>query len=239
MQAFYHSIDTFGAVDGRGIRYVLFLSGCRLECNFCHNPDTWEQGSKSISVEAVINSVNRYRLFYDAAAGGITVSGGEPLLQADFVAELFKRCHDEKIHTTLDTAGYAPSSALEKVIPYCDAILFSLKAASNDIHKKLTGKGNDIILNNLFLAASLSNVTVRYVIIPGINNSRTDILALADIINNIPSRPPVELLPYHTLGRSKWERLGKIYQLSNVPAASENDILQVREWLTEFNITTL
>lgn len=238
LQGYYHSIDTFGAADGIGVRYVLFLSGCQLGCTFCHNPDTWEQGNNAISVEEIIKDIRRYRRFYDASNGGITVSGGEPLLQADFVAELFKHCRCENIHTTLDTSGYAPQSAIRKVLPYSDAVLFSLKAVNNTIHRTLTGKDNTLILDNLKLAVSLSSVTVRYVVIPGINNSHADIMALGSIINNLPNSVPVELLPYHTLGRSKWEQLGKLYPLNSAPAASQKEVDQVRQWLQDQNIIT-
>lgn len=236
IKGFYHSIDTFGAVDGRGLRYVLFLAGCKLGCIFCHNPDTWEQGHNTISVDDVIEDIKRYRRFYDASNGGLTVSGGEPLMQADFVAELFKRCRHEKIHTTLDTSGYASPDDLKKVLAYSDAVLFSIKAVNELKHKKLTGKKNDVILSNLCLAASVSTVTIRYVVIPGINNRHDDILALGSLINNLPSALSVELLPYHTLGRTKWDALEKDYLLHEVPAASEQDIEQVRLWLKEQNI---
>jgi len=238
LQGFYHSIDTFGAVDGRGIRYVLFLSGCELGCEFCHNPDTWEQGRNTISVEEILKDIRRYRRFYDASNGGITVSGGEPLLQADFVAELFKHCRRENVHTTLDTSGYAPQNAIRKVLPYSNAVLFSLKAANSATHRKLTGKDNALILNNLNLAASLSKVTVRYVIIPGINNSHAEITDLSKIIRKLPQLVAVELLPYHTLGRSKWDQLGKPYPLPGIPPADENDVHQVRQWLQDKNIIT-
>lgn len=236
---FYHSVDTFGAADGRGIRYVLFLSGCKLGCKFCHNPDTWEQGNKTISVENVVNDVKRYRRFYDKSGGGITVSGGEPLLQADFVAALFEHCHHEKIHTTLDTSGYASTAAAHKALIHSDAVLFSIKAAHSLKHQELTGKDNDIIIANLRLAVSLSKVTVRYVVIPGINDHYEDITVLSELIHRLPQSVSIELLPYHTLGRSKWEMLGWDYPLAAIPAAGDHEIEQVKGWLTEQNINVL
>ncbi|MPN17861.1 Pyruvate formate-lyase 1-activating enzyme [bioreactor metagenome] len=139
----------------------------------------------------------------------------------------------------MDTSGYAPTNAIHKVLPYSDAVLFSLKAVNNTVHRKLTGKDNNIILANLRLAASLGTVTVRYVVIPGINNSHADIAALGNIINNLPQPVPVELLPYHTLGRSKWDQLGKAYSLTGVPPATEKEVEQVRQWLKDQNIITI
>lgn len=237
MQGYYHSIDTFGAVDGRGLRYVLFLAGCKLGCKFCHNPDTWEQGHNTITVEDALKDIKRYRRFYDAGNGGLTVSGGEPLMQPDFVADLFAHCRRDSIHTTLDTSGYASSSDLRKVLTHTDAILFSIKAVDAIKHRQLTGKENYIILNNLRIAAELSDVTVRYVVIPGINDTRSDIQVLGDLIKSLDSDIKVELLPYHTMGRGKWDALGKSYLLDEIPAASQDNIDQVKQYLEQQNIS--
>lgn len=236
---YYHSIETFGTVDGRGIRYVLFLAGCSLGCKFCHNPDTWVQGEKTIPVEAVLADIRKYRRYYEASGGGITLSGGEPLLQPDFVAEVFQQCRGQKVHTTLDTAGNCPEASLARVLPFTDAVLFSLKAVDPGKHRWLTGAGNTRILANLNQVSSVLPVVLRYVVIPGITNTREDITALADLIGSLPGEAAVELLPYHTFGREKWAQLGRAYLLEGVPAATPQDMIKVQTLLQEREIDVL
>lgn len=233
MQAYYHSINTFGTVDGPGIRYVLFLAGCELACSFCHNPDTWVMSGKTITVEEVMKEILEYRSFYDTSGGGLTVSGGEPLLQPDFVAALFEKCHLQGIHTVLDTGGFARPEALKKVLPHTDAILFSLKAADINIHRQLTGRGNELIIANLIHAASNCSLTLRYVIIPGINDSSSDLSQLANLVKQLPTSVQLDLLPYHTMGLTKWEALKIPYKLGHVPAATETDVKRVKAFLLQ------
>lgn len=236
---YYHSIETFGTVDGRGIRYVLFLGGCSLGCKFCHNPDTWVRGDKTITVEAVMADIKKYRRYYEASGGGITLSGGEPLMQPDFVAAVFKRCREQKVHTTLDTAGNYPAGHLDKVLPYTDAVLFSIKAVDPVKHHWLTGADNTRILANLKKVSAVMPVTVRYVVIPGVTNSREDIHALAGLIKTLPGHAVVELLPYHTFGRRKWAELGRTYLLEGVPDATPQDVARVQALLKEQDIDVL
>jgi pyruvate formate lyase activating enzyme len=236
----YHSIDTFGAVDGRGIRYVLFLAGCKLGCKFCHNPDTWNDCGQTATADQILKNMERYRPYYDASDGGLTVSGGEPLLQPSFVAGLFKKCREKKIHTALDTAGFCPAENLEEVLPFTDAVLFSIKTADPVQHRNLTGATNELILKNLStVAGTLLPLTLRYVVIPGVNNTPRDISRLARLIRSLPRSVPVELLPYHTMGKNKWENLGWRYPLEDVPAASSGDVLETRRQLTSHGITVL
>lgn len=238
MKAYYHSIETFGAVDGPGIRYVLFLTGCNLGCAFCHNPDTWTQGKKTITVAEVLEDIAQYRSFYEAP-GGITVSGGEPLLQAGFVAELFKACKAEGIHTVLDTSGYASRQSVEIVLPYADQVLFCLKAVSPKVHRQLTVGDNDAIIANLQHIVAATTVTVRYVIIPGINDSQSELMALAGLLHALTTSVKVELLPYHTLGRHKWESLGLPYRLPAVPDAKPDDMNRAKQILEDAGIAVL
>lgn len=239
MKAYYHSIETFGTVDGQGIRYVLFLAGCSLGCVFCHNPDTWSYGEKVITIPEILADYHKYRSFYDASGGGITVSGGEPLLQADFVAELFKACRELGIHTTLDTAGYCTQQQVFKVIPYTDAVLFSLKATTAEQYQFLTVTDNAVILANLRHFAAHIPITLRYVLIPGINDSISDLVQLAGLIKTLPSLVPVELLAYHTLGREKWLKLGLEYRLEEVPDATGAQIAQAKRQLEAQGIQVL
>lgn len=240
MKAYYHSVETFGAVDGPGIRYVLFLAGCNLGCAFCHNPDTWTQGGKTITVAEVLDDIAQYRSFYEASGGGITVSGGEPLLQAEFVAELFKACKAERIHTILDTSGYASQRKVEMVLPYADQVLFCLKAVTSKVHRQLTvADNNEGIIANLRHIAAVATVTVRYVIIPGVNDSQSELMALAGLLQTLTKPVKVELLPYHTLGRHKWETLGMPYRLAAVPDAGPADLTRAKRLFEDSGIAVL
>lgn len=231
MQVYYHSVEEFGTVDGPGIRFVLFLSGCSLGCKFCHNPDTWAQGSKQISVPEVLARYREYQEFYHASGGGITVSGGEPLQQAEFVAALFAACQQQGIHTTLDTSGYASTATLAKVLPYTNQLLFCLKAALDRRYKQLSNSGLYNILENLEYAhKQVGDCTVRYVVIPGVNDGVQDIGALGSIMKNLPGAK-LELLAYHNLGIRKWQELNMHYELAEVPAATAQDLERVRSLL--------
>lgn len=240
MKGYYHSIETFGTVDGPGIRYVLFLSGCQLRCSFCHNPDTWEQGSQLITVAEVLADVERYRNFYDKSGGGITVSGGEPLLQAEFVAELFRNCQERGIHTLLDTSGCAQLENLQLVLSYTDQIQFSIKAVDVVKHQQLTAMGNEEILVNLrYVAEQKIFLVIRYVVIPEVNDSMADLQKLADLVNNLLGKASVELLGYHTMGLEKWRQLGWKYRLEHIHAATEQDLAIAKIILNQHGVQTL
>lgn len=239
MLAYVHSTETFGTVDGPGIRYVLFLAGCSLACGFCHNRDTWEKGDKRISVTQVLGEYARYRAYYDAAGGGITVSGGEPLLQATFVAELFAACKEQGIHTLLETAGNCSYRAFEDVLPITDSVLFGIKAVDPALHKSLTGCANDLLLANLARVVKTVPVTVRYVIIPGLNDSQQHLEALADLLHSLAQCPPVELLAYHKLGQYKWKELGIPYPLADVHEATSDHMELARNILHKREINVM
>lgn len=233
MEAFYHSVTTFGTVDGPGIRYVLFLNGCQMSCCFCHNPDTWIMSGKTISVSEVMRDLLQYRAYYDKSQGGLTVTGGEPLLQPDFVAELFSECHRQGIHTVLDTGGFAATSSLEKVLPATDLVMFSLKSADRVLHKKLTGRDNTLILENLYLAAKSLPLILRYIIIPGITDTAEQLLALIEIIKKLPPAVTLDLLPYHSLGKAKWLALHRNYELADQREATQNDLNTVKAYFKQ------
>jgi len=239
MDGYYHSIERFGTVDGQGIRYVLFLSGCQLRCRFCHNPDTWRRGIKTISTEKILADVLRYRQFYDSSGGGITLSGGEPLLQPAFIAELLAKCRSHRIHTTIDTAGYYEQQNITDILPYTDAALFSIKAVNPEKHQWLAGFSNDQIISNLHYMAEHIPVIVRYVIIPGLTNLPEDLQNLAHLIHSLPESVPVELLAYHTFGQQKWQALQMNYTLSDIPEATPQDVTAAADILMDQGITIL
>lgn len=239
MRGHIHSCETFGTVDGPGIRYVLFLSGCPLRCAFCHNPDTWAAGDKTVAVQEVLADIARYRRFYTASGGGVTVSGGEPLLQPHFVAQLLAGCRSAGLHTMIDTAGFYPRQNLEMVLPYTDMAAFSIKAVDPVKHERLTGAGNAGIIANLRYVAARKPTVLRYVVIPGVNDTAADIDALAGLVKAAPGNMPVELLAYHTLGRRKWETLGFKYQLDEVRQAEGADLDKARLRLAGHSISVL
>lgn len=239
MQGYYHSIEHFGTVDGQGIRYVLFLAGCQLRCRFCHNPDTWQQGSQTITTEEILADLKHYRHFYDSSGGGITASGGEPLLQSQFLAELFAACQKHQFHTTIDTAGYYDRQNITDILPYTNAALFSIKAVEPKKHLWLAGFDNKQIISNLHYLAQHIPVTLRYVVIPEITTLTEDIDALADLVHSLPALVPVELLPYHSFGRTKWQALRMKYTLDHVPDATSQDVTAVADRLKIKGITII
>ena len=238
MIGYVHSIEPFGTVDGPGIRMVVFLAGCRLGCAFCHNPDTWrEESGEAMMVEDVLARFERNRPFYKK--GGITVSGGEPLLQAAFVAALFAACREKGIDTALDTAGYAPAEALAQVLPFTDRVLFGLKAVHPLVHQQLTRRDNQLILGNLHqAAASKAVLVVRWVVIPGENDSADELERLAALLKSLNRPLTVELLPYHTMALPKWKALNMLYKLSDQPATAAQ-VAAVKTKLTESGIECL
>ena len=241
MNANVHSIETFGTVDGPGIRYVIFLQGCLLRCQFCHNADTWEIGKgKPMSVEEIIQDLTSYLPFIDASGGGITVSGGEPLLQIEFLIELFKECKKIGIHTTIDSSGGCYSTSphfqeqLMEVLKYTDLILLDLKHINRAKHKQLTGMANDHILQ---FARLLSDhqvpVWIRHVLVPTVTNDEKDLNELGDFIGTLRNVKKVEILPYHKLGVYKWEALGLEYPLKGIEPPSEEEVTKAYQILTK------
>jgi len=239
MNGYYHSIEHFGTVDGQGIRYVLFLAGCKLRCRFCHNPDTWQTGNQTISTEKVLADILRYRHFYDPSGGGITLSGGEPLLQTTFATELLSACRAHHIHTTIDTAGYYDQQNITHILPYTDAALFSIKAVDPQKHRWLAGFDNTQILSNLHYMVKHIPTTLRYVLLPGLTNLPEDLQSLSNLIHSLPKPTPIELLPYHTYGRQKWQDLKIPYTLDHIPVATAQDVTAATTLLTAQGINVL
>ena len=239
MTGYVHSLEPFGTVDGPGIRMVVFLAGCQLGCAFCHNPDTWrEKAGQQLTVEDILARFERNKPFY--RKGGITVSGGEPLLQAPFVRALFTACRERGIDTALDTAGYAPAEALASVLPVTDRVLFGLKAVHPLRHQRLTQRDNELILANLRQAAAgQAELVVRWVVIPGENDSADELSRLADLLHSLNRPLTVELLPYHTMALVKWQALGMHYKLADAPEATKEMVAAVRQTLAANGIICL
>jgi pyruvate formate lyase activating enzyme len=236
-----HSIETFGTVDGPGIRYVIFTQGCLLRCQFCHNADTWEIGTgKQMSVEEIINDLTSYLPFIESSGGGITVSGGEPLLQIPFLIDLFKACKKIGIHTTIDSSGGCYSTAplfqeqLNELLKYTDLILLDLKHINRKKHIRLTGMANDHILEFARLLSERKiPVWIRHVLVPSITDDEQDLNDLGDFIGTLNNVKKVEILPYHKLGVYKWETLGLDYPIKEVEPPSEAQVKEAYQILTK------
>jgi pyruvate formate lyase activating enzyme len=218
-----HSVESMGAVDGPGIRFVVFLQGCQMRCRYCHNPDTWKlNGGTEQSVGRLADEIRQYLPFMKASKGGVTISGGEPLLQAPFVAALMAECHRMGVHTALDTSGYVPSlEAVGAVLDHTDLVLLDLKLMNPSKHKELTGRELERILEFVRLVTDRKiPIWVRHVVVPGVTDDPADVDALGSFVAQLPGVERVELLPYHLLGKHKWEALGIRYQLDDVEPPS-------------------
>lgn len=222
-----HSVESFGTVDGPGIRFVVFMQGCTLKCKYCHNRDTWDTHSGTeISVQELVKQILNYKTYIDNSGGGVTVSGGEPLLQAEFVTELFKNLKSIGIHTALDTAGSIPiSNQIKDLLKYTDLVLLDIKHIDNEKCINLTGFSNK---NNLEFAKYLSNlkipVWIRQVLVPGYTDDKFDLQKLKKFLDTLENVEKIELLPYHDLGKFKWKEIGETYELENVLPPNKEDI---------------
>ena len=232
MKGKIHSMESMGTLDGPGIRFVLFMQGCILKCKYCHNRDTWDaRMGKSIEVDEVVKKVLRCKPFIDASGGGITVSGGEALLQPEFVYELFSELHKYNIHTCLDTAGSIEiTPQIKKLLSETDLVLLDIKHINDEKSKKLVGASNK---NNLAFAKYLSRhnipMCIRQVLVPGYTDDEQDLIELKKFINTLNNVEKIEFLPYHDLGKYKWEDLGKEYPLEGVRTANNDDVARAKK----------
>lgn len=230
-----HSFETFGTVDGPGIRFVIFMQGCPFRCLYCHNPDTWSTDDGSLySVENVFDKIKRYLPYFENSGGGVTVSGGEPLLQSEFITELFKLCKNEGIHTAIDTNGFvdSKSTAVNELLDYTDLILLDIKQIDEAKHKTLTGYSNKSVLEFAkHLDSRKIPVWLRYVVVPGLTDYEPDVKKLNKFISGLSNIQKIELLPFHKMGEYKWTELGIDYTLHDTPPANERDIEKVEKIL--------
>lgn len=228
-----HSIESFGTVDGPGIRFVLFLQGCSLKCKYCHNRDTWDiNGGEYRSLNEILDKILRYKN-YIYKDGGVTVTGGEPLLQFQFLIQLFTKLKKHKIHTCIDTSGMvALTDDMKKLIDLTDLFLLDIKHIDSEKCKKLVGFSNE---KELAFARYLSDnnkpMWIRQVLIPGITDDENDLLKLKDFVDSLKTVQKVEILPYHTMGKFKWNKLGFKYELEGIPDATQNDIKRAKKIL--------
>ena len=223
-----HSVETFGALDGPGIRYVLFLQGCPLRCAYCHNPDTWEMSGKTVKTAAqVVEDILRYSHFI--AAGGVTLSGGEPLLQADFCREVIELCHQHGLHCAIDTSGALPLSQCQTAVNAADMLLLDIKALDPQVYRKLTGSDNRnalALLNYCELIGKM--VWIRHVLVPGVTLIPERLEALAEFLRGYACVARVELLPFHKMGEYKWEAMHMKSPLAGTNAPTEEEVAMAK-----------
>ncbi|ERI89685.1 pyruvate formate-lyase 1-activating enzyme [Clostridiales bacterium oral taxon 876 str. F0540] len=230
-----HSIESMGLVDGPGVRTVVFLQGCKLRCSYCHNPDTWAtDGGTEYTPEELLRKIMRFKPYFERSGGGVTFSGGDPLLQPEFLLEMLKLCKEKGIHTALDTAGYG-FGQYDEILQYTDLVLLDIKHVDDIGYKNLTGRskhGLDQFLEAL--ERSNTKVWIRHVVVPGITDSEEHIEKLKEIIKTIKNVEKVELLPYHTLGVQKYEKLGIRYRLENVEPMDKEYTKKLEKQLNDF-----
>lgn len=231
-----HSIESFGTVDGPGIRFVLFLQGCSLKCKYCHNRDTWDiHGGEFKSLDEIFEKIMRYKN-YICPNGGVTVTGGEPLLQYEFLIELFKKLKKEKIHTCIDTSGMvALTDKIKELIELTDLFLLDIKHIDPEKCKELVGISNKRELEfAIYLSENNKHMWLRQVLIPDITDDEQDLLKLKDFISELKTVDKVEILPYHNMGKYKWEELGYKYELNNIRPATEEDVDRAKNILLNY-----
>lgn len=229
-----HSFETFGTVDGPGIRFVVFMQGCHLRCKYCHNRDTWDMNTGDIiSVNELVNKIEKYATYFKASNGGVTISGGEPLLQVDFLITLFKELKKLGVHTAIDTSGMVDiTDKIKELISLTDLFLLDIKHIDSEKCKELVGFSNE---KELEFARYLNSINkpmwIRQVLIPGITDEKEDLLKLKQFIQSLSNIEKVEILKYHNMGKFKWEQMGYKYELEDIPNATDEDLKRAKEIL--------
>ena len=228
-----HSIESFSTVDGPGIRFVLFLQGCHLQCKYCHNRDTWDvNGGEFKSLDDIFDKIMRYKNYIYPNCG-VTMTGGEPLLQSKFIFELFKKLKKEGIHTCIDTSGSLPlTDNIKNVLSVTDLVLLDIKHIDDAKCKELVGVSNKLELNFAkYLSDNNIPIWIRQVLVPGYTDDENDLLKLRDFLNTLKTVEKVEILPYHNMGEFKWKKLGFSYPLEGVRQADQADVDRAKKIL--------
>ncbi|WP_112179582.1 pyruvate formate-lyase-activating protein [Paraliobacillus zengyii] len=244
MKGRIHSIETMGTVDGPGLRYVIFTQGCLLRCKFCHNPDTWKMGQgKEMTVAEMVKDIKDYLPFFQSTNGGVTVSGGEPLLQLEFLIELFTELKKMGVHTTIDSSAGCFSRSprfmknLDKLLEVTDLVLLDLKHIDPIEHKELTGMSNEHIIDMArYLDERNIPIWVRHVLVPGISDKDEYLQQLSDFIATLRNVEQIDVLPYHKLGVYKWETLGIKYPLEGVEPPTEDRVKNAEDILNRVKV---
>lgn len=230
MKGYIHSFESFGTVDGPGLRYVVFFQGCPMRCLYCHNPDTWSpRAGTEYDSRQILQNMLRNRSFYKS--GGITATGGEPMLQAAFVTDLFEKAKAEGIHTCLDTSGvlFKKDEQTARLLEATDLVMLDIKHINADAHKRLTGFDNSAVLAFAQHLQELGKpVWIRHVLVPGITDDVESLTLLGKFLKTLKNVENIEILPYHTMGRVKYEALQIPYPLENTRQATAQDVAAAR-----------
>lgn len=227
-----NSIQSLGALDGPGIRFVIFMQGCNLRCGCCHNPDTWNMGEGTdYTPEEIVRKAGRYKEYF-GAQGGITVSGGEPLLQAEFVKELFKLCRDEGINTCLDTSGCILNESVKELLNYTDRVLLDIKYTNSLQYQKHVGCRLENVIGFLSYLNEINvPVTLRQVIIPTLNDTEENIIKLKNIAHSFPCTDKIELLPFKKICQVKYDKMGIDFPFADIPLPSKETMEKLNNLL--------
>ena len=226
-----HSIETCGTVDGPGIRFVVFTQGCPMRCQYCHNPDSWSYDSDNLmSVDEILEKYNGVKEF---CKGGITVTGGEPLVQIDFITELFKKAQEKGIHTALDTSGVLfnrdNTQKIDELLKYTSLVMLDIKHIDNDEHKKLTAHPNTAILDFAkYLSKKNIPIWIRHVVVPEITYKEEYLSRLGEFLAELKNIKALDVLPYHNMARGKYENLGLEYSLEKIPPLTKEEAMNAR-----------
>ncbi len=239
MNGYIHSIESCGTVDGPGIRYVVFMQGCPMRCKYCHNPDTWAlDGGREVTVQEILDGFESCKEFL--GNGGITVTGGEPLMQMDFVTELFESAKHQGIHTCLDTSGITfnrSSEMLEKfdrLLNCTDIIMLDIKHIDDEKHTDLTGHTNKAILDFAdYVSERGVQLWIRHVVVPGITDNEEYLRKLGHFIGGLHSLKALDVLPYHDMGKEKYKNMGLDYPLGDTPPMSKSDAAKARDFIMD------
>ena len=234
-----HSTESFGSVDGPGVRFLIFLKGCHLRCRYCHNADTWEEGSTDQrTADELLEQALRYKDYW-GSEGGITVSGGEPLLQLEFLTDLFTKAKEKGVHTCIDTAGEPFSrdpewfGQFEQLMQVTDLLLMDIKHIDRDKHIRLTGKPNDNILDMFRYLSDINKpIWIRSVLVPGLTDDEDDLRRTGAFISQLSNVRKIDVLPYHSMGAYKWEKLGYRYTLAETGSPSAEEVNKALELLS-------
>lgn len=228
-----HSTESFGTVDGPGVRFVVFFQGCPLRCRYCHNPDTWAfSGGREVTAEELLKEYDSYKEFLKS--GGITATGGEPLAQPEFLAELFRMAKAKGIHTCLDTSAgcFDPSdtSKTDKVLENTDLVMLDIKHIDDARHRQLTGHSNERVLAFAkFISGNGVDIWIRHVLVPTVTNNDVYLRQLGRFIADLKTLKALDVLPYHTMAKEKYEKMGIKYKLGDTPAATKEQAAHARD----------
>ena len=233
-----HSVETAGMVDGPGIRYIIFFQGCSLRCKYCHNPDTWKLASgKPMTVDELLVDVKKYRSYLRFSGGGVTITGGEPLVQAEFLVELLRALKAEGIHTALDTSGFTGSSTARRVLEHTDLMLLDIKSIDPDVYQDVAGVPIDASLRMLEIAQEMGvPVWIRFVLVPGLTDNLDHIRQMRRYLDGFTNIEKLEVMPFHKMGEFKWADLGMTYELADTLPPERADLEYVRRVLGDWRV---